>query len=150
MHTLYDLSYLEITDLDILDQLVNALDAVLIDVRYSPNSRNPQWRKKAIERKLGFRYFNLKALGNIHYRGGPIEFVDLQEGIATLARFLQSKNVIIMCVCSRREICHRVKIAELFKQEYGQECIPLTPKLVNEIITSTITKSISDLQLPLF
>ena len=149
MKNLYDLGYLEIKKLEKLVSLVTVLDAVLVDVRFSPNSRNPQWRKKALEKKLGLRYHHLKALGNSNFKGGPIAIVDLKVGMNTLSTFLQSKNVIIMCACSNRTICHRVKIAEAFEKEYGQKSIPLTSEMVDEILGATATQ-INNTQLPLF
>jgi hypothetical protein len=151
MMTLYDCGYQEIKKLDKLVSLVDAFDAILVDVRYSPNSRDPQWRRKAIEKKLGLRYIHLKDLGNISYKqAGSIKFVDLPRGIATLARFLQANNVIILCACWHREICHRVKIGEVLEHEYGQKSIPLTLDLVNQIIASTNPESANDTQLSLF
>jgi hypothetical protein len=151
MMTLYDCGYQEIKKLDKLVGLVGALDAILVDVRYSPNSRDPQWRQRALKEKLGFRYFHCRDLGNAIYKqGGSIEFVDLPRGIATLARFLQEKNVIILCACWNRENCHRVKIAEAFEREYGQKSIPLTPDLADEIIASIKSPSQTNTQLTLF
>lgn len=150
MKNLYDLGYLEIKKLEKLVSLVTVLDTVLVDVRFSPNSRNPQWRKKALEKKLGLRYHHLKALGNRNFKGGPIAFVDLKVGMNTLSNFLQSKNVIIMCACWDRATCHRVKIAEAFEKEYKQKSIPLTGELVNEIIRTAQSTPINSTQLSLF
>jgi hypothetical protein len=151
MKTLWDCGYQEIKKLQKLVSLVDALDAILVDVRYSPNSRDPQWRQRAIEKKLGLRYFHLRDLGNKAYKqAGTIEFVDLPRGIATLARFLQSNNVIILCGCWNRENCHRVKIVEAFEHEYGQKSIPLTLDLANEIIASINPATDTDTQFSLF
>ena len=150
MKNLYDLGYLEIKKLEKLVSLVSALDAVLVDVRFSPNSHDPQWRKKALEKKLGLRYHHLKALGNKNYKGGQIEFVDLQAGMNTLSNFLQLKNVIIMCACWNRAICHRIKIAEAFENEYRQKSIPLTTDLINELLSTYERASNDSTQLSLF
>jgi uncharacterized protein (DUF488 family) len=146
---LYDLGYLEIKKLEKLINLVGVLDAVLVDVRFSPNSRNPQWRQAALKKALGDRYIHIKALGNKNYKEGPIEFLDLQSGLDILAHLIKTKNVIIMCACLNRAICHRVIIAETFEKEYGQKSIPLTSELVDEIIVTTATQ-INNTQLPLF
>jgi len=150
MKNLYDLGYPEIKKLEKLISLVSTLDAVLVDVRFSPNSRDPQWREKAIEEKLAERYIHLKALGNKNYKEGPIEFVDLQGGLTTLANLLQSKNVIIMCACWDRAICHRVKITEVFEKEFDQKSIPLTSELIDEITSTKETNPINNTQLSLF
>jgi uncharacterized protein (DUF488 family) len=149
MKNLYDLGYLEIKKLEKLVNLVGVLDAVLVDVRFSPNSRNPQWRQAALKKALGDRYIHVKALGNKNHKGGPIEFLDLQGGMDTLAHLTQNQKVIIMCACSNRAICHRVKIAETFEEKYDQKSIPLTDQLVSEIIGSTASQ-IKNTQLSLF
>jgi hypothetical protein len=151
MMTLYDCGYQEIKKLDKLVSLVDALDATLVDIRYSPNSRDPQWRQRALKEKLGFRYFHCRDLGNAVYKqGGSIEFVDLPRGIATLARLLQAKNVIVLCACWNRETCHRAKIAEAFERVYGQKSIHLTLDLTNEIIASANPETANGTQLSLF
>ena len=93
-----------------LDRLVDDLGAVVFDVRFSPRSRNPHWNRRALEALLGDRYRHVRALGNANYRGGPIEIVDLEEGVRTIQASPQP--VILMCVCKDPRICHRTTIAD--------------------------------------
>jgi len=150
MKNIYDLGYLEIKKLEKLVSLVRTLDTVLVDVRFSPNSRNPQYRQDALKKTLGERYFHVKSLGNKNFKGGPIEFLDLQGGLDTLAHLLQEKNVIVLCACWSRERCHRLVIANAFEKEYGVTSIPLTSELVDEIIGATKPTLSNDTQLSLF
>jgi uncharacterized protein (DUF488 family) len=134
MHELYDLGYLDLRKSEKLAQFCQAIDAVVVDARFSPNSRDPQWRKGALEKLLGERYHHVKALGNKNYKGGEIDFVDLQGGIDAIAHLLQSHPVIVMCACWKRHICHRVNVVEAFEKEYGVPSTPLTAKMVKEIV----------------
>ncbi len=50
-------------------QAYAAAGALILDVRYSPWSRVPQWQQRALQDVLGGRYEWCRALGNTHYRG---------------------------------------------------------------------------------
>jgi uncharacterized protein (DUF488 family) len=65
---------------DQLQSLAERLDGVVVDIRFSPRSRIPDWSGGRLRKLLGKRYRHLPALGNRDYKGGPIEFVDLQAG----------------------------------------------------------------------
>lgn len=94
--------------------IVDDLDAVLFDIRFSPRSRQPQWAKKNVAALVGVeRYTHLKALGNVNYKGGPIEFVDWEAGLQAIEQ--SDKPVILMCVCKDRHTCHRTTAAEQLK-----------------------------------
>jgi uncharacterized protein (DUF488 family) len=65
---------------DQLRTLAERLRSVVVDIRFSPRSRIPPWTDGRLRKVLGKRYRHLPALGNRNYKGGPIEFVDLQTG----------------------------------------------------------------------
>jgi hypothetical protein len=61
----------------------------------------------------------LPALGNRNYKGGPVEIVDLEAGLAQVADRLVSQPVILLCVCAEVERCHRRLVAEAISVRYG-------------------------------
>jgi len=113
-HQLFDLGYQTIKDVDLLVQVAGILDAVVLDVRISPRSRNPMWNKAVLQRKLVERYVHVPALGNINYRdwNAPVEIKDLAEGLKHIELYLQSNPVILLCACSERDSCHRMTIVQ--------------------------------------
>ena len=60
---------------DQLRTLAVRLDGVLVDIRFSPRSRIPDWSAGRLRKVLGERYRHLPALGNRNYKGGPIHCV---------------------------------------------------------------------------
>lgn len=133
MHNLYDLGYSEITP-DMLKLVAKTLNAIVVDARISPRSRNPGWRQGALENLLHENYTHVKALGNVNYKGGPVEIVDLEAGMKVLNQILLSQPVIIICVCKDRERCHRFNVVTEFEKEYGVKSIPLHKKDCLEIL----------------
>lgn len=95
--------------LDWLEQKSSELGALVIDVRYSPNSRNPTWRESHLRNKLGTRYSHVKALGNKNYRGTTIQLADWDAGLKIIEYINQP--VILLCVCEDPTVCHRTEIA---------------------------------------
>jgi uncharacterized protein (DUF488 family) len=47
---------------------VQARHAVVCDIRYSPASRHPPWRKCQLAQLLGARYQHVQALGKRNYK----------------------------------------------------------------------------------
>lgn len=133
MYDLYDIGYLDVRKVEKLNALLVLLDAYLVDVRFSPNSRDPQWRQAAMKKEIGERYIHIKSLGNKNYKGGPIEFLDLPGGLDALAHLLQKKNVVVMCACWARDRCHRLNIVQEFEREYGIHGIPITRERIKEL-----------------
>ena len=60
-----------------LQAFLDAHQAFLVDIRYSPRSRNPVYNQKALQAALSGRYVHVGELGNRNYKGGPIAIVDL-------------------------------------------------------------------------
>ena len=49
--------------------VVEQIDATLLDCRYSPRSRRPEWSGVTLRRQLGSRYLHVKDWGNPLYKG---------------------------------------------------------------------------------
>ena len=103
---------------DELDQLAEKLNAIVIDIRYSPRSRRPEWSRKRLIERFGERYYHLPEWGNVNYNRPtePIKINDLKEGSFRLPKIMKANpgmNVILLCYCGDREICHRKTVATL-------------------------------------
>ena len=73
-----------------IDHLMTQPHMLLIDTRFSPKSRWPQWREGALREKYGTRYRTAGAyLGNVNFQGGPIQIADLEEGLRGLRLYLE-------------------------------------------------------------
>ena len=85
---LYDIGYLDIKEFDLLVKTIIALDAVLVDVRFSPQSRAPQWRQKYLAENLpDGTYVHMQSLGNEAYKTpGAFSFPDLDGGMKAIHR----------------------------------------------------------------
>lgn len=127
MHTIYDLGYQTVKDPEVFLRAVAAIDAVVIDVRFSPYSRNPAWNKLSLQRKLVERYVHVAELGNINYRdwSAEIEIKDLAGGLRYVEHHLQHNDIILLCACKDRETCHRKLIADACAETLGLASIPL-------------------------
>lgn len=112
MHTLYTYGYLG-SEPETLRRHTDVLDALVVDIRYSPRSRVGHWNRGPLERLLAQRYVYVHALGNRNYKGtGPIEFEDLAGGVDEVFELLQEQSVILLCACRDVQTCHRMPAAE--------------------------------------
>ena len=147
---LYDIGYLDIKEFDLLVKTIIALEAVLVDVRFSPQSRAPQWRQKYLQEHLpDGTYVHMQSLGNEAYKTpGAFSFPDLDGGMKAITEVLKTKNVIMMCGCWNRQECHRLKIVREYESAYGVTSTPLNKKFCQQI-TATIDLP-GDPQLKLF
>jgi len=87
---------------------------LIIDTRMSPNG-NPDWTGAALRAKYGKRYrWAGKFLGNVNYKGGPIQLANPMTGIAGLIQYLkEGHDLILLCKCEDYQACHRKLIVEL-------------------------------------
>jgi len=107
-----------------LKPLVEALDAILVDVRFSPYSQIMVWRQIYLKALLGKKYLHILNLGNRNYKEhGKIAIQNLQLGIETLLSL--NTNSILFCACENFENCHRRVIAEELNKR-GIETIEIT------------------------
>lgn len=118
MNSLYTFGYSGRQPEELL-ALAEQLDAMVADIRFSPRSRVPQWSGGRLAKLLGYRYRHLPALGNRNYKGGPMELVDPETGVAQVADLLAHQPVILLCVCAEVERCHRRLAAEAIASRYG-------------------------------
>jgi len=102
-------------DINDLRPLLDALDALLIDIRFAPYSQVLHWRQIYLKVLLGSKYLHIPNLGNRTFKEDKITIQNLRLGLETI--FSLNKNVLLMCACETVENCHRrVIIAELEKQ----------------------------------
>jgi uncharacterized protein (DUF488 family) len=106
-----------------------AHNAVVCDIRYSPVSRHPQWRKRRLAQLLGAGYQHMQALGNRNYKtGGPIELADYEAGKQVIAAILATgQSIILMCACKDIATCHRRTAAEQLAADLGETINHLVP-----------------------
>ena len=115
MHTLYDLGYQTIKDPDILAQVAGRLDAVVLDIRFSPRSRDFRWNRAALQTLLPTgRYVHAAELGNVNYKdwSAPIQISHLDYGLKLISITLAANPVILLCACRDRKTCHRLVVVE--------------------------------------
>lgn len=118
LHKLYTFGYSGRTPHE-LQTLTEQLDAVGVDIRFSPRSRLPDWSGGRLQTLLESRYHHLPALGNRNYKSGPVEFVDLETGVVEVGQLLRQQPVILLCVCADVQRCHRLPAAEAITTRYG-------------------------------
>ena len=101
----------------LIEQLMQDPKTLLIDTRYSPNSKMPQWTGSALKAKYGDRYrFAGKFLGNVNYKGGPMTLANPARGIQGLVMYLnEGYDLILLCQCPEFSACHRRLIVDLLQ-----------------------------------
>lgn len=95
---------------------------VVLDIRLKP------WSGIKVDGKLVFTkaalfnalawplvYGHCDLLGNVNYRGGPIQLKDPEGGMEYLRNLYValSRDVVLLCGCEEAEYCHRKTVAEL-------------------------------------
>lgn len=102
-----------------LKQAAEALNARVIDIRLSPNSRDYQWGRAIIEKSLGWRYYYLRALGNENYASrGPIKIHDPKLGLDIVEQLLHTNSLILLCQCPDYNSCHRAVISQMLRTRH--------------------------------
>lgn len=103
-----------------IQEHAEANDCLVVDVRMSPNSPNPMYRKGDLQRVLGDRYIHIREFGNKAYRTkGEIQIADFSGGEDRLLRVLQGsphENAMLMCGCADAEGCHRTVVLNLLQE----------------------------------
>lgn len=121
MNTIYTLGYTGSTPDDVR-RYAEALDAVVVDVRLSPQSRVPHWRGARLWELLGDqRYRQVPALGNVNYRDWdrPIKLFNPAAGVDQVRPLLERRAVILLCACADHRVCHRSVAADLLASKLG-------------------------------
>lgn len=127
MDTIYTLGYMASTP-DALAAYVDQHDALLVDIRYAPYSRNPNWGGPALRGRFGARYVACRAYGNVNFRGGPIQLDDPDAAVRQLGPLLERQNVVLLCCCSNPSTCHRKVAAEHLSAATGAPVVHLPGK----------------------
>jgi uncharacterized protein (DUF488 family) len=102
-----------------LRDLLVEMDAVLVDIRFNPVSRQPGWNRYDTKETIGLAtllgnsYCYMSALGNVNYKGGDIELKAPAIGVAMLQILAEEHTVVLMCACREFEKCHRKTVSEL-------------------------------------
>lgn len=102
-------------DINDLKPMLDALDAELVDVRFSPTSEIMRWRQIYLKALLREKYHHVPQLGNRAFREGKAQIQNLYLGIKILVSF--NSNVVLMCGCKDVKQCHRLVIAEELRRK---------------------------------
>lgn len=103
-------------EVTLLPDLLDFLDAHLIDVRFAPTGASQiQWRKDYLRLLLGNRYRHVPHLGSRLAKDASRSSIqNLALGIKIITRM--GANLLLMCECRQVEQCHRAIISESLKQ----------------------------------
>jgi uncharacterized protein (DUF488 family) len=132
MHKLYTLGYTGIKSSQLLS-LAQQLGAIVIDARYSPRSRAPQWNGMELSKLLGQHYQHMPELGNVNYKtGGPIHINLPKVGTQYVVSILNKQPGILLCACPDVTTCHRRIVAEMVQAACQCEVIHLSKADLDE------------------
>jgi uncharacterized protein (DUF488 family) len=101
-------------DINDLKPMLEALEAMLVDIRFAPYSRVFHWRKVYLKSLLGEKYRHIPNLGNRTYKEDRITVQNLKLGVETILSL--PSNIVLMCACEKTENCHRRLIVEELEQ----------------------------------
>jgi hypothetical protein len=123
VNKLYTIGYQGLRGVYQLLNIAVPLDATIVDIRFTPWSKDEQWTGEGLLHRLcdlqfgglSCRYVHIKELGNMNYKekGAPIEIWLPEVGMARLEERLKVKPCILLCRCPVVEQCHRSVVAEL-------------------------------------
>ncbi len=102
-----------------LPDLLDFLDADLIDIRFDPTTATAiEWRKDYLRLLLPDRYRHVPHLGNrLSKRNGQSAIQNLALGIKILVE--RRSDMLLLCECPTIEECHRMIISQsLLKQGF--------------------------------
>jgi uncharacterized protein (DUF488 family) len=118
----YTLGYLGLDPNDLL-RYMKATGALLVDIRYSPKSRDQRWHWGRIMHFVGHEnYLHLREFGNQNYKtSGPIQLANPALGMEKLRLILRKRPVILLCACRDWRACHRRQAAEYIQKATGAE-----------------------------
>ena len=104
-------------DFTLLPDLLDFLDAVLIDIRFAPTTgKQIQWRKDYLRLFLKDRYLHVPHLGSRFSKGsGGHSIQNLSLGIKIITEL--KTNLLLMCECQTIEECHRLLISQKLKEQ---------------------------------
>jgi uncharacterized protein (DUF488 family) len=104
-------------DIKDLPALLDNLEAVLVDIRFSPHSKNLVWTKNYLSLLLKRKYRHIPQLGNRAFKEGKIQIQNLELGIRLLSDL--EYNAVLLCACQNLKECHRLVVMnELIKKGF--------------------------------
>jgi uncharacterized protein (DUF488 family) len=129
-NTIYTLGYSGVP-IDQIRRALSTLDAVFVDTRYSPFSREVTFQKAALEGALGDRYVHCRGFGNVNYRAGddaPVRLADPEHALRQMEALVSPKNPLLVCACWSFMNCHRKDVAEWLAARLGWPIRHLTKR----------------------
>lgn len=151
MNTLFTAGYTGLKPEE-LAKAIEHYDAVLVDVRISPYSRNPMWSGINLSRRFVERYVHIRALGNVNYRNPElgIKLVDPDDGCFRLVQLLKQRSVILLCACPDYHTCHRSTAAAEMESRYNVDVTHVQVVHLSADDIRAIGKPVNEEQLKLF
>jgi hypothetical protein len=127
MKTIYTSGYLAGWTPETLKTTCEELGALLLDIRYSPHSRRPEWDRAALRNLFGqVRYRHEPALGNRNYNNGKeIALAAPEHAVDRLRVALKYTPVVLLCACREATACHRSVAAAFLAERLGAEVVHL-------------------------
>lgn len=129
--TLYTFGYLCGRGERIINELI-ALRTPIVDIRYSPTSRNWKYTQESMMARDNIMYHHIPALGNELYKearnvSGPyIKLHNPSAGLAMLKYILDQDNrAAIFCACNNKTTCHRILVAQMAREQFGVKVVHL-------------------------
>jgi uncharacterized protein (DUF488 family) len=107
-------------DINDLKPMLDRLDVVLVDVRFSPTGETLRWRQIYLKALLREKYHHVPQLGNRASGEERVQIQNLDLGIKILVSF--NTSAVLMCECADSKKCHRLVIArELQRKGFDAE-----------------------------
>ncbi len=131
--TLFTFGYLSSRAERIITELI-ALKIPVVDVRFSPVSRNWRYTQAAMQRRDGILYHHIVELGNELYKEAlsashtepHIKLHAPETGLARLGAILDEHGrAAIFCACSNKTKCHRIAVAQLAQEQLHVKVVHL-------------------------
>ena len=112
-------------------------DAVVVDIRFSPISRDPQWNGRELCKAFFGRYEHCAAWGNRNHANKtlPVDIADFDYGwekVDALRSGPDGRRVVLLCGCPQLVGCHRHTIASMIHDKTGEYCADLQLPWVNK------------------
>lgn len=113
-HTVFTTGYHGHT-VDELVTMCEALQAVVVDIRYNPYGFH--FSQGKVQRALpAGRYCWIRDLGNAGYKESRLDIVDLEAGITRLQTIADKAPALLVCACASASSCHRTAVADVLRQ----------------------------------
>lgn len=122
---IYTIGYNNFSFFEFRDK-IKSLDAIIIDIRYSPNSYSSFFNSKYLGDIFGNSYIHVPELGNKNYKNPEKEFdiVDIEAGIKKIEEYTGlGFNCVLLCACYDFDKCHRKLVADKIKEKLNCEII---------------------------